>query len=292
MPLEEPGSARGVAARREVVQGTPESPLFFKLSRSVRGDGDEPTGMTNLFLKLSEFRRRRNPKETHNMKKLFTLLNKLSYRLQRSLNPNDQQKLYNAWFAARGDKTLRLQYQLSHDSVVFDVGGYKGQWAAEIYERYGCEVFVFEPVEQYARAIRERFDGLPRVKVFSYGLGANNRTDTIGIDNDASSLFIHSRNAQEIEIRNVVDFLEIENIRDIDLIKINIEGGEYELLESLLKNGACENIRNLQIQFHNFFPEAEARMTAIQDALSVTHDLTWQYRFIWENWRRKQVLES
>ena len=200
------------------------------------------------------------------MKKLFRLFNKLSYRLQRSLSPNEQQKLYNAWFAARGDKTLRLQYQLSQDSLVFDVGGYKGQWAAEIYERFGCEIFIFEPVEQYAQAIQKRFDGCPRVKVFPYGLGANNRTDTIGINNDASSLFIHSRNAQEIELRNVVDFLEMENVRDIDLIKINIEGGEYELLEALLKSGACENIKNLQIQFHNFFPEAEARMTAIQHA--------------------------
>lgn len=226
------------------------------------------------------------------MKKLFTFINKLSYRLQRSLNPNEQQKLYNEWFAARGDKTLRFQYELTHDSLVFDVGGYKGQWAAEIYERFGCRVFVFEPVKKYAQEIQKRFEGVPRVKVFPYGLGASNRTDTISIDDDASSLFRKAEDAEEIGIRNVVDFLEAENVRDINLIKINIEGGEYELLESLLQSGACENIKDLQVRFHNVFPEAEARMTAIQDALSVSHDLTWQYRFIWENWKRKQRFDS
>jgi FkbM family methyltransferase len=226
------------------------------------------------------------------MNNLLHLIDKIVYRLQRIFHPDEQQELYNAWFAARGDKTLRLQYPLSHDSLVFDVGGYKGEWAAEIYERFACRIFIFEPVKLYARQIQKRFAGSPGVKVFPYGLGSSDRTATISVDNDSSSLFRHSDDAEEIEIRNVVDFLRTENIVDIDLMKINTEGAEYELLESLLQCGACENIKNLQVQFHKVFPEAEARMMAIQTALGVTHDLTWQYRFIWENWTRKPRLDS
>ena len=36
----------------------------------------------------------------------------------------------------------------------------------------------------------------------------------------------------------------------VDLIKINIEGGEYELLEAILDNNLAKAFDNLQIQFH------------------------------------------
>ena len=68
-------------------------------------------------------------------------------------------------------------------------------------------------------------------------------------------------------------------------MKINIEGGEYELLEYLLDTGLATQIINYQVQFHDFVPDAEARMTAIRERLSQTHTLTYQYEFVWGNWR-------
>ena len=57
---------------------------------------------------------------------------------------------------------LRYKYPLTKDSVVLDVGGYKGTFAAEIVRRYGCHVYVFEPV----------FDITPteNIHVYKYGL--------------------------------------------------------------------------------------------------------------------------
>ena len=71
-------------------------------------------------------------------------------------------------------------------------------------------------------------------------------------------------------------------------MKINIEGGEYDLLEHFLESGFIKNINNIQIQFHDFIPNAEERMKKIQYELEKTHSLTYQYPFVWENWQRKQ----
>ena len=220
--------------------------------------------------------------------RLLGLIRKLLYRSQRFICPNEKQKLYNKWFSVKGDQTLRLEYQLSHDSLVFDVGGYKGRWAADIHKRFNCSLFIFEPVKQYAEVIKKRFESEPRVRVFAYGLGSGNRVDTIGLSDDASSVVRPAKQTVEIEMRDVVDFLKAEGVQKIDLVKINIEGGEYELLEALLKSGFCERIENFQIQFHDFFPDSAARMTTIQSRLAKTHELTWQYPFIWENWRKKK----
>jgi hypothetical protein len=39
-----------------------------------------------------------------------------------------------------------LEYDLNADSVCIDIGGYEGQWASDIFGRYGCTIHVFEPV--------------------------------------------------------------------------------------------------------------------------------------------------
>ena len=48
------------------------------------------------------------------------------------------------WFKDKGDKTLRLNYPaLNKDSIVFDLGGYFGDYAYEINKKYGCKVYLF-----------------------------------------------------------------------------------------------------------------------------------------------------
>ena len=78
------------------------------------------------------------------------------------------------------------------------------------------------------------------------------------------------------------------NHYDKDLIKINIVGEEYEVLEILLKNNMISIFKNIQVQFHDFIVDnAKERMIAIQKKLALTHVLTFQYEFVWENWKLK-----
>lgn len=76
---------------------------------------------------------------------------------------------------------------------------------------------------------------------------------------------------------------------EIALMKINIEGGEYELLEHMLDTGLVSRVCNFQVQFHDFVPDAYPRMLAIQERLRATHELTYYFPFIWENWKRKDT---
>jgi len=71
-------------------------------------------------------------------------------------------------------------------------------------------------------------------------------------------------------------------------MKINIEGGEYELLDHLISSGVVKTIHNLQIQFHDFIPDAFAAMNNIRDRLNLTHYPTYKFDFIWDNWKLKE----
>ncbi len=219
------------------------------------------------------------------------LLNKLGMSFMKAselLYSNPQQKRCIPWFKDNGDKTLRLDYHLSDHSVVFDLGGYEGQWASDIFSMYICQIHIFEPVEKFADKIAQRFSQNEKIFVHRFGLSDLSGKLQISIDGDSSSTFKGKADVEEIELVRAIDFIKEHNISSIDLMKINIEGGEYELLEHLLEDGFIKNVTNIQVQFHDFVPNAEVRMIKIQQELEKTHFLTYQYPFVWENWQKKQ----
>lgn len=194
---------------------------------------------------------------------------------------------HTLWLKDKGDKTLRLDYPLLQDDVVIDVGGYEGQWASDIFSRYLCTIHIFEPVPDFALAIRNRFLFNKHIHVHQVGLGEIERDIEFSIAGDASSSIVTNEMLITARVVAFDAWYLHHKINEVALIKINIEGGEYELLEHLIESGLILKIKNIQVQFHDFFPEAEQRMHSIQSKLQKTHYLTYQYNFIWENWAIK-----
>jgi FkbM family methyltransferase len=181
----------------------------------------------------------------------------------------------------------RFDYPLTEDSIVFDVGGYKGDWACRIAEKYNPYIYVFEPVPCFCHVITERFKGNPKVFVFNFGLLDKMKTGAISVDGTRSSLY--TGNANKIMARFVEFglFLTPLSIKSIDLISINVEGAEYPLLKYMIDQGLVSMFQDILIQFHTFYPEAEKHRNEIRESLENTHFLTFDYPFVWENWRKK-----
>jgi len=221
------------------------------------------------------------------LRRLFDKAGQVSLGIGRRISPIPMETRVIPWFRDKGDSTHRLQYDLNASSIVLDLGGYEGQWASDIYSRYCCTVHVFEPVQAYAENIQRRFAGNAHIQVYPFGLGATNTEIQIGLSNDGSSVFQKTAQTETGQLVEAKAFFDRNGIGEIDLMKINIEGGEYEFLEYLLDTGLAVKIKNVQVQFHDFVPNAETRMKSIQERLSQTHSLTYQYEFVWENWRVK-----
>jgi FkbM family methyltransferase len=221
------------------------------------------------------------------MSKAFSKAGYLSLGISRRLHQAPQERILIQWSRDNGDKTHRLQYELDESSVVFDVGGYEGQWASDIFAMFCCTIHVFEPVAEFADRIEKRFSRNKKIIVHKFGLSNETRKAAISVERDASSAFKHGTQLQQIDLVAALEFLQQNNIRSVDLMKINIEGGEYDLFEHLISVGFVRNIKNIQVQFHSFVPDAERRMKNIQRDLTRSHFLTYQYPFVWENWKLK-----
>ena len=191
---------------------------------------------------------------------------------------------YNKWLKDKGDEILRYNYPLHADSIVFDLGGYHGEFSQKIYDKYNCYIYVFEPVKEYYEIIKNTFKDNSKIKIFNFGLSDKDETMNISLNDDGSSTFLNDGKKEVITLKSIKIFLDNENIQDIDLLKINIEGGEYSVLSELITEDKIKTIKNLQIQFHNFIPNAEKLREKLRHDFNKTHHLTYDYYFIWENW--------
>ncbi len=193
------------------------------------------------------------------------------------------------WFGDKGDETLRLDYPLTKESIVFDVGGYQGDFAAAVHESYGCKVYVFEPVPEFYEKCVIRFQGNPKIICLNYGLSSADGLLDIGMAENASSFASpHAMGVvQQVQVRSVVECIRELGIDWIDLMKINIEGGEFDVVPAIIASGDISRVHYLQVQFHDFVDNAAKRRAAIRSQLANTHTEMWNYEFVWESWQLK-----
>jgi len=192
------------------------------------------------------------------------------------------------WFK---DDALKLMYDhdLCENSFVVDVGGYTGQWSREIIEKYNCNIIIYEPIHEYFNQLKENFSKYNNATLLNYGLGNENQQLKVRLRGVQTTTQRSNDESYDdiIEIRDVAQENDLLNHK-IDLISINIEGGEYKLLERMLEVNMLKNVLNIQIQFHEWYPsyiKSKTLRTSIQNQLSKTHELTYCYPFVWENWK-------
>jgi FkbM family methyltransferase len=214
-------------------------------------------------------------------KRFFDKIGRMLYRP----TPTRKDEAWGAFCDAGGEE-MRFNYDsLDKDSIVFDLGGYEGQWASDIYGRFQSKIYLFEVHQPFYDKIKKRFQYNGDIKCYNFGLASKNGVAQISIDEVSTSAFKHSANMVEVNLTKASDFIAANDIKSISLMKINIEGAEYDLLEHLADSGVISIIQNLQIQFHDFVPDARALLEKVRVKLLKTHTPTYQFDFIWENWK-------
>lgn len=201
--------------------------------------------------------------------------------------PFNAEEFYR-WRGDNGDHTRRINYSLTKQDTVIDAGGYVGDWTQTIFDKYNPYIHIIEPAKEYCTRLESKFETNDKVHIHNFALGGSTREATFSVNGDSTTLYSETTEGETIACVDVNEFLKDEGIGQIALFKINIEGGEYELLERMIELNLMNRVGNFQIQFHRFIPDCKARRESIQKALSRTHTQTWNYDWIWENWELKK----
>lgn len=188
----------------------------------------------------------------------------------------------------------RYAYSLTPQSLVVDAGGYEGNFAKLIHEKTGCRVDVYEPVAVFFETLCRNVAGFGKIRPYNFGVsGLVGGTKDIHVQNDSSGEFAGSAVVERCSFLPIHEVVRVAGVRVIDLLKLNIEGGEFEVLETLLVSKdvfgpSINRFANIQVQFHTCVPDYQQRYDAIAGDLSQTHELMWRTPFVWESWSLKK----
>jgi len=209
---------------------------------------------------------------------------------------NFRRSAYGFIGATMEDQDILYTADIDAESTVIDVGAFVGKWAVRIADKYGAAVHAFELSPTMIPDLAIAFADYPSITLHAYGLGNRDSEIPICRKGLGSSAFAKEK-ASDLEwdvgkIRDVVAALDELDLTDVGLMKLNIEGGEYDLLERMIATDRLKSVDTFLIQFHEWLPRAHVRRRRIRKHLAQTHELAWDYPFVWEKWVKRAPQEK
>ena len=166
--------------------------------------------------------------------------------------------------------TLTSLLKIDTGLVFFDVGANVGNYSIALREFFSnASIYAFEPVEQTFKMLNANMSG-QNIQLFNLGLGEKKGTGKIfntidNADTEVASIYedvfvgIFKSEADVVSVDFEMDtidlFCETNDIKNIDFLKIDVEGHELSVLKgakNMLKN---KNIKIVQFEFnsHNVY---------------------------------------
>lgn len=170
---------------------------------------------------------------------------------------------------------------INENSLVMDLGFYRGEFS----KKFSCKVLAYEG----SPSIYNEYGGNAQSNTIlkPYGLSSSDKTVLISKNRDSSSAFnVNKNNAEDMKLVDVVQEFTDESIEKVDFMKINIEGGEYELLDRMIESGIITKVNRMMIQFHKEH-EREITRDMITKRLEETHNRYINVDYVWEGWKLK-----
>ena len=179
----------------------------------------------------------------------------LHYRLNRG----DIQSIREVWM----DECYRLPFDVAPDKVV-DLGANIGLTSLWFAHRYGCStVIAVEPSPDNARLARKNLEG-NRIKaeVIEAAVGARDGTAYFEEAVDANMGHLGSEGRPVAVISMETLLRKLPSGAEVDLVKLDIEGGEGPLLQENLE--WLRRVRSLIAEFHPEVIDYPAAIRAIE----------------------------
>lgn len=156
-------------------------------------------------------------------------------------------------------------------SVLYSFGiGTDISFDLECVKRFSAQVYAFDPTPRSLEWIKTQ-EIPPEIHVYPYGLASFDGTMTLHPPADPAhvsySLIERSGPKVDCPVRRLSSIMRLLGHDHIDLLKMDIEGGEYDVLEDVL--GDQISIRQICVEFHHRWPEIGSKKT--DDAIEALH---------------------
>lgn len=187
-----------------------------------------------------------------------------------------------SWFI---DTTL-----LHPGSIVYSGGvGNDISFELALTKKIGCDILLFDPSETGCKTMNKKENEHERLKFFPIGLDKEDGIVKFSKpENSVEGSFAILRDVQkdfvEFSCRSISSLTKEFKHQVIDLLKIDIEGFEYAVIDDILKNKI--EVKQICVEFHHFFKEIPRSKTSktirqlIKRGYVIIHKHRSDYTFI------------
>lgn len=151
-----------------------------------------------------------------------------------------------------GLRNVRAQ----HRPVVVDIGGYIGDFSLYAAKYLDATVIVYEPVPENYELLAEnsRLNPWADLRIWNRAVAATAEV-AINLERDGNDLhassYLYNRTNEKIVVpaSRLDDVFAENDVERIDLLKIDCEGGEYDILATA-RDETFDRIENIVLEYH------------------------------------------
>jgi FkbM family methyltransferase len=163
--------------------------------------------------------------------------------------------------------------ELIDPKCIIDVGSNIGISVLYFANKYpNAAVICFEPSDIANKFLKKNIikNNLEKITFYNYAAGQTERNTILYSNNYGETTAtlikpIHSINqTSEVILKKLSSYITFE----VDLLKIDTEGSEFEILQDLIDNNKLDLVKNFIIEFHDL-PSNEEKMHEILKLMSL-----------------------
>lgn len=169
------------------------------------------------------------------------------------------------------EQQYKMVSRLPANAMIVDAGGNVGISAVWFLAHYpDATMHVFEPAEENIGFLARNLASFPKAKLFQQGVGAETGTMNLlhgefaGMHSLLPGLAEDGAPVEQIEVVTLADHMDANNIAQIDLLKLDIEGSEMDAI-----HGLGERIRDVKVivgEVHEALIDVDAFYKELTDA--------------------------
>lgn len=146
--------------------------------------------------------------------------------------------------------------------TVVDIGANKGYFTMKAANNPLNKVYAFEPIASTFKALEANIsqNQATNVKAFNVGVASKNEVREFNFSTDksiiSSMVFTQAGQTEKIPCITLADVFTQNQLKTIDLLKMDCEGAEFEILYNTTPE-VLSKIKVLRMEYHDFKVEAE-----------------------------------
>lgn len=136
----------------------------------------------------------------------------------------------------------------------------------DLVQKFNSNVYLFDP-SPTGKLTMKRFELIEKLKFFDYGLSQIDGNEIFYYPKDifegsfSTDPFGGSVDSTEFKVRRLSTFAKENNHFSIDVLKLDIEGSEYGVIDDILESDIV--CRQICVEFHHFFKNGSRLKTLL-----------------------------